>query len=166
MTARRCLCLSPSPHRQRRRRTDSRAGAMPMILRPPGCCRCLPAPRGSRDARAGPTVPPGWVPAESRALPCDLLAPLTREQEPSPAPERVVLGGCCGFGWGGGFQVGKGMAAVWDGSCGVRAGGCRGRSAACVTPLSPGGPGHAMRDAACPWRRCCQTSACRNTSGF
>lgn len=51
--------------------------------------------------------------------PATHLAPLTWEQQLNP--ERLVLDILGGFGWDEGFQVGKGLAAVWDGGSGPSA---------------------------------------------
>lgn len=57
---------------------------------------------GSWNAHVDPAVP---------GLCCELclaihLALLTWESSSIPAPERLVLNICCGFGWDEGFQVG------------------------------------------------------------
>lgn len=84
---------------------------MLMVLHPLGWCRCLPAPCSSWNAPVDPAMP---------GLCCELcpaihLALLTWESSSISAPECLVLNICCGFGWGEGFQVGKGLAGMWDG---------------------------------------------------
>lgn len=65
-------------------------------------------------------IPQCQVSAVSYALP-PTWHHLPGSNSSIPAPERLVLDILGGFGWDEGFQVGKGLAAVWDGGSGPSA---------------------------------------------